>query len=84
MDWKLIDMISNPAFVRKIKHANYKGYVNKKLNKVMDSGNKYLPEAVVLDSFKSKKLKNIKTEEPLKGYEAIDLSDMSSLESDEV
>ena len=72
MDWKLIDMISNPAFVRKIKYANYKGYVNKKLNKVMDSGNKYLPEAV-LDSFKSKKLKNIKTEEPLKGYEAIDL-----------
>ena len=35
MDWKLIDMISYPAFVRKIKHANYKGYVNKKLNKIM-------------------------------------------------
>ena len=32
MTWKLIGMLSTPTVVRKINNANYKGYVDKKLN----------------------------------------------------
>ena len=42
IEWKLIDMFSTPSVVRKIHNANYKGYVNKKLNEEIESyGNGY-------------------------------------------
>ena len=51
-----------------------------KLNIKMNSG-KTSHAVAILDSFRFKKLKNIKTEEPLEGDEvkAVDLSDMPLL-----
>ena len=85
MEWKLTDMFSTPSVVRKINNANYKGYVNEKLNEEIKSGNTCLAEAI-LASFKLKRLEKIKTEEPLGGNEVkiVDLSDMTPLEGDEV
>ena len=85
MEWKLTDMFSTPSVVRKINNANYKGYVNEKLNEEIKSGNTCLAEAI-LASFKLKRLEKIKTEEPPGGNEVkiVDLSDMTPLEGDEV
>ena len=84
MQWKLMDMFSTSFVVRKIKNANYKGYVNRKLNEEMNNGDKCHAEAI-FDSFKFKRLERIKAEKPLEGDEVkiADLSDMSLPESDE-
>ena len=65
MEWKAIDMLSISTLSRKTNNANYKGYVNKTLNEEMNSRDMRHVEAI-LDSFKFKKLKNVKTEETLK------------------
>ena len=33
MEYKLIDMLSNPTIIRKINNSNYNGYVHDKLKK---------------------------------------------------
>ena len=66
MEWKLIDMFSNPSVIRKINNVTYKGYVNKKVNEKMDLGDTRHTKAI-LDSFKFKMLKRIKTEKSLEG-----------------
>ena len=66
MEWKLIDMFSNPSVIRKINNVNYKGYVNKNVNEKMDRGDTRHTKAI-LDSFKFKMLKRIKTEKSLEG-----------------
>ena len=65
MEWKLTDILSTPNVVRKIKNANYKGYVHKNINEEMNSGDIHHAEAIFY-SFKIKRLERIKNEEPLK------------------
>ena len=54
--------------MKNINNANYKGYVNEKLNEEKDSGNTCLSEAS-FNSFKLKRFQKIKTEELLEGDE---------------
>ena len=77
-------MFFTPTLVRKINSSNYKGYIKKNLNEETNSGDTGHAIAV-LDFLKSKKLKNIKTEETLEGGEVktVDLSDMLLLDGDE-
>ena len=91
MEYKLIDMFPTPTFIRKINNGNYNGYVNKKLNKELDTGDARRAEATC-DSFKFKRLEKIKTKEPLESNEEslesdeqkiVELSDMPPLEGDE-
>ena len=75
MEYKLNAKFSTPTIIGKRNNVNYKGYVNKKLNKELSSGDTRCIKTI-LDSFWFKILENIKTEEPLE-------SDEESLESEE-
>ena len=66
MEWKLSDVFSTPGINRKINDDYYKGYVNKKLNEDMNYWDTHHVKAI-LDSSKFKRLKKIKTEEPVEG-----------------
>ena len=57
MEWKLIDMLSTPTFVRKINNANYKGYLNQKSNEGIDGGDTGFTETI-FDCFQIKSPKN--------------------------
>ena len=60
MELNLINMLFTPSVVRKINNANYKGYVNKNLNKEMEMNilDTRHTEAI-LDSFQLKRLERI-------------------------
>ena len=58
MEWKLIDMLSTPTFVRKINNANYKGHLNQKSNEGMDGGDTGFTETIlILFKLKAQKTK---------------------------
>ena len=56
MKWKLIDILSTPALVKKINNANYKGYVKNKLNDELNRRNTHHAEAILDYFIKFKRL----------------------------
>ena len=66
MEWKLVHIFSTNSFFLKLSNANWKGFVNKKLNEEMDSEDTHLPKEI-LDSLKFKRLGKIKVKELSEG-----------------
>ena len=64
MEWKLIYVFATPNIVRKIKNANYKGYVHDKYIKKLNCSDTRHAKSII-ESFKLKRLEKIKTEEPI-------------------
>ena len=85
---KLIDMFSTPSIIKKINNANYKRYVNDKLEKKFEEDPHHVK--TILDPLKLERLGKIKAEDSdddktLEGYkdQTVNLSTMQQLEGDE-
>ena len=82
MEYKLIDMLSNPTIIRKINNSNYNGYVHDKLKKEFLNWDTRRAESI-LDSFKFRKLEKIKPEEPIESDE-VKIADLSDIPPQQV